>query len=282
MKTNGSTEPITQEPPAGTTIDVINPITLEKLYDIEETDQGGVDQVYRNARSVQTKIAAMSVAERVIEVLKLRDYVIENREELMTRVIRETGKSRVDAFTSELFEICDVIHVFAHRAGKVLSDQKVPTPIVLMGKKSKIIYQPLGTILVIPPWNYPLYQGLIPSILAFLAGNAVIVKPSEATPLKGLSEEMYEKSGFMKNAIQVVYGTGITGQRLIEGKPDKIHFTGSCNTGRKVMAQAARHLIPVDLELGGKDPSIVFADVNLERTVNGVMWGGFTTGGQSC
>jgi len=282
MDTNGYTEAPTQDAATSTTIDVINPITLEKLYSIEETDQGGIDQVYRNAREVQPKIAAMSVTERVKEVLKLRDYIIDNREELMTKVILETGKSRVDAFTSELFEICDVIHVFAHKAKKVLRDQKVPTPIVLMGKKSKVIYQPLGTILVIPPWNYPLYQGLIPSILAFLAGNAVIVKPSEATPLKGVFEEMYEKSGFLQNAIQIVYGTGETGRRLIDARPDKIHFTGSCATGRKVMAQAAQYLIPVDLELGGKDPSIVFEDINLERTVNGVMWGGFTTGGQSC
>jgi len=263
-------------------IDVVNPITLEKLYQIEETDQSSIDQKYRTAKTVQKEISKLSVEERVAEILKLRDYIIENREMLMTKVIQETGKSRVDAFTSELFEICDVIHVFSHKAKKVLKDKKVPTPIVLMGKKSKVIYQPLGVILIIPPWNYPLYQGLIPSILAFLAGNAVIVKPSEVTPLKGVFEEIYEKSGFMKNAIQVVYGSGETGKRLIDARPDKIHFTGSCATGKKIMAQAAQYLIPVDLELGGKDPSIVFDDVNLERTVNGVMWGGFTTAGQSC
>ncbi|HIN40801.1 MAG TPA: aldehyde dehydrogenase family protein [Flavobacteriales bacterium] len=273
-------EPINSNAPD--TIDVINPITLEKLYHIEETGQHGVDKVYKLAHEVQPKIAALPVSERVKEVLKLRDYIIENREILMTKVIQETGKSRVDAFTSELFEICDVIHVFSHKAKKVLKDQKVPTPIVLMGKKSKVIYQPLGVVLIIPPWNYPLYQGLVPSIMAFLAGNAVIVKPSEVTPLKGVFEEIYEKSGFIKNAIQVVYGTGDTGKRLIDSRPDKIHFTGSCTTGKKIMAQASQYLIPIDLELGGKDPSIVFDDVYLERTVNGVMWGGFTTAGQSC
>ncbi|PCJ87833.1 MAG: aldehyde dehydrogenase [Flavobacteriales bacterium] len=263
-------------------IDVLNPITLEKLYEIEETEQPKINEVYKRARAAQLTIAALSVKQRVKEVLKIRDYVIDNREKLITQLIKETGKSRTDAYTSELFEICDVIHVFAKKAPKVLADQKVPTPIVLMGKKSKIIYQPLGTILIIPPWNYPIYQGLIPSLLAFLAGNAVIVKPSEHTPLKGLFEEMYEKSGFVKDAIQIVYGSGVTGQRLIDKRPDKIHFTGSCRTGKKIMAQASQYLIPVDLELGGKDPSIIFDDVNMERTVNGVMWGGFTTAGQSC
>ena len=140
-------EPINSNAPD--TIDVINPITLEKLYHIEETGQHGVDKVYKLAHEVQPKIAALPVSERVKEVLKLRDYIIENREILMTKVIQETGKSRVDAFTSELFEICDVIHVFSHKAKKVLKDQKVPTPIVLMGKKSKIIYQPLGVVLII-------------------------------------------------------------------------------------------------------------------------------------
>jgi len=263
-------------------IRVISPITLQELYTIEEASDEQIKSVFETARNVQPKIAALMVQQRVQEVLKLRDYIIDNREKIITRLIQETGKSKVDAYTSEIFEICDVIDVFKGKAPKVLKDKKVATPLVLMGKKSKIIYQPLGVILVIPPWNYPVYQALIPGIMAFLAGNATIVKPSEHTPLKGLFEEIYEKSGFMKNAIQVVYGTGITGAKLIDQKPDKIHFTGSCNTGKKVMAQASQYLIPVDLELGGKDPSIVFEDVSLERTVNGVMWGGFTTAGQSC
>jgi len=264
------------------TIPVINPITLEKLYDVEETSEQKIAEVYKKAHAVQPKIAALSIDERVNEILKIRDYIIDNREKTLTRIIQETGKSRVDGMTSEIFEIIDVIDVFRKLTPKVLKNKTVPTPIVLMGKKSEIWYEPMGTILVIPPWNYPLYQALIPSMMAFLAGNSVIVKPSEVTPLKGLIEEIFEKSGFMKDAIQIVYGSGVTGVRLIDAKPDKIHFTGSCRTGRKIMAQAAQYLIPVDLELGGKDAAIVFEDINIERTVNGIMWGGYTTGGQSC
>lgn len=264
------------------TINVINPITNEKLYTIQETEQEQIANVYSVAKSCQAKIEALTLQQRVDEVLKLRDYIIENRERLINRLIQETGKSRMDAIVSEIFEICDVIDVFRKKALTVLADKSVATPLVLMGKKSKIVYQPLGVILVIPPWNYPIYQCLVPSIMSFLAGNATIVKPSEITPLKGLFEEMFEKSGFLKNAIQIVYGSGITGARLIDAKPNKIHFTGSGKTGKKIMAQASNYLIPVDLELGGKDPAIVFEDVNIERTVNGVMWGGFTTAGQSC
>ncbi len=265
-----------------TTIDVINPITKTKLYSIEETSEQAVADVFKRAREIQPAIQKLTVRQRVAEIIKIKEYVIDNREEVLTRIVQETGKSRVDGFTSEIFEIVDVIDVFAKLAPKFLKNKKVPTPLVLMGKKSEIWYEPLGTILVIPPWNYPLFQSLIPSIMAFLSGNSVIAKPSEVTPLKGLIEEILDKSGFMKDAIQVVYGTGITGARCIDAKPDKIHFTGSCATGKKIMAHAAQYLIPVDLELGGKDAAIIFNDINIERTVNGIMWGGFTTGGQSC
>ena len=263
-------------------IAVNNPINGEKLYDLEETSDDTIKQLYQNAKTAQQKTATLTVEQRVDEVLKLRDYIIEHREIILDRIISETGKSRLDALTSELFEVCDFIHVFASRAPKILKDETVSTPIVLMGKKSKIFYEPLGTILIITPWNYPFYQGLIPAISAFLAGNSAIVKPSELTPLKSLFEEIFDKAGFPKNAIQIVYGSGVTGKRLIDAQPDKIHFTGSGKSGKKIMAQAAQNLIPVDLELGGKDPAIVFDDVKLERTVNGVLWGGLTTSGQAC
>ncbi|MFC2175624.1 aldehyde dehydrogenase family protein [Bacteroidota bacterium] len=265
-----------------TTIDVLNPITNTKLYSIQETSEKEVAEVFARARAIEPAIRKLSVDERIKEILKIKEYVIENREALLTKIVLETGKSRSDGFTSEIFEIVDVIDVMAKLAPKVLKNKTVPTPIVLMGKKSEVWLEPLGTILVIPPWNYPLYQSVVPAVMSFLAGNATIAKPSEVTPLQGVIEEILEKSGFFKGAIQVVYGTGITGARCIDAKPDKIHFTGSCKTGKKIMAQAAGHLIPVDLELGGKDAAIVFDDINLERTVNGIMWGGFTTAGQSC
>jgi acyl-CoA reductase-like NAD-dependent aldehyde dehydrogenase len=197
-------------------------------------------------------------------------------------LIEETGKSRFDAYTSEIFAVCDLISYYKGASKKILRDKKVHTPIFLMGKKSRIVYEPLGTILVITPWNYPFFQGIVPSILAFIAGNSVIVKPSELTPLQGLWEKMISESGFPQDAIQFAYGGRETGAALMDKRPDKIHFTGSVRAGKIIMAKAAEQLIPVDLELGGKDPSIVFDDVHIERTVNGVMWGAFTTAGQSC
>ena len=262
--------------------DVLNPITNELLYSIDETSEAEMQEIFQKSRSVQGKIGKMSVKQRVTEVMKINDFMIANQEMIITRIVEETGKARLDAMTSEFFEILDVIDYFRKVSHKILADKKVHTPIVLLGKKSKVVFEPKGVILIVAPWNYPLYQTLIPAILAFISGNASVVKGSEHTPLQGLIEEILTGAGFMKDAIQPIYGTGITGVRAIDQRPDKIHFTGSGKTGKKIMAQAAQYLIPVDLELGGKDPSIVFEDVNLEKTVNGVMWGTFTGCGQSC
>ena len=259
-----------------------NPITNKKLYDIEESSTLQVEQVFETARKLHPVLKNMPVEKRVQEISKINDYIIANREEIITRIVEETGKSRFDALSSEILEVSDTIDYFKKVAPKLLKDKKIHTPIILMGKKSKVVFEPLGTILIITPWNYPFYQMLLPSILAFLSGNASIIKPSEITPLKGLIEKILNESGFIKDAIQVIYGGKETGKQLIDAKPDKIHFTGSVLTGKKIMEQAAKHLIPVDLELGGKDPAIVFEDVNIERTANGLLWGSFTNCGQSC
>ena len=120
------------------------------------------------------------------------------------------------------------------------------------------------------------------SLGAFLAGNAVILKPSEQTPLQGLLEEVLSASPLVKRTIQVAYGTGVTAQQLIAARPDKIFFTGSTRTGKRILKQASDLLIPAEMELGGKDQMIVFEDVNLKRTVAGALWGALTNAGQSC
>jgi len=263
-------------------INVVNPLTKEQLYDIEPMQEKELKVVFDRAEVVQQKIAALTVKERINEIVKISDYLIEHHKIICDRVVSETGKTAFEALSNELFGICDTIDYYRDQAEKILKPQKVHTSMVLMGKKSRIEFDPMGTVLIIAPWNYPLIQCFVPSILAFLAGNAVVYKPSEITPLKGLYEEILDGAGFMKDAIQVVYGGKDTGAALIEQRPDKIHFTGSTRAGRHIMAAASKHLIPVDLELGGKDPAIVFEDVDIEKTANGLIWAAFTNAGQSC
>jgi acyl-CoA reductase-like NAD-dependent aldehyde dehydrogenase len=263
-------------------IEVMNPSTGEKLYTIAEASDAAIAEAYRGAREAYGVISAMSVAERVAEVAKLRRYIVEHKEGIIDAIAAETGKSRTDALISEIFNTVDAVDYYIRNAEKILAPQKVATPIILYPKKSRIFYEPMGPVLIISPWNYPFNLTVIPFVCAFLAGNAVVFKPSEWTPLKGLLEEMTQKSGFIDGALQVIYGGKQTGKRLIDGRPAKVFFTGSCRGGREVMKQGAEHLIPVELELGGKDPCIVFDDVDLERTVNGVIWGGMTNAGQTC
>jgi acyl-CoA reductase-like NAD-dependent aldehyde dehydrogenase len=268
--------------PFMTDISVTNPLSGQVLYHLSEPSPEELQQVWQQARSAQERVAGLSVNQRANAVIRLQHVIHDQKEQILDRIVNETGKSRFDALSSEIFGCLDACEHLARIAPTALADQQAHTPLVLMGKKSQIWFEPLGTVLVIAPWNYPFYQILVPALSAFLAGNAVLLKPSELTPLKGLIEDLLKAADFPEHALQVVYGGKTTGQTLVEARPELIFFTGSVASGKKIMATAAQNLTPVVLELGGKDPMLVFEDVNLERTVNGALWGALTTAGQSC
>jgi aldehyde dehydrogenase (NAD+) len=242
-----------------------------------------VARIFTRARQAQPEILSWEVGKRLEFVDRLRAIIIARQADILDRIQADTGKSRTDALTAEIFGTLDHLDYLKKNAAKVLADRKVPTPFALMGKKSKIYFEPVGTALIISPWNYPFYQAIVPITLAFVVGNAVIYKPSSATPLKGLVEELLAEAGFDPAWVQVVYGPGRKlGDQLIDQRPDKIFFIGSQRAGRQIMARAAAHLIPVELEMGGKDPMVVFEDANLRRAAAGAVWGAFTNTGQSC
>ncbi len=239
-------------------------------------------QNFKIAKEAQIDIRNLTIPQRLKYVSALKSLILREKEIIIERIQDDTNKSKSDALVSEIFGVLDHLSFLEKESIKALADEKVKTPIALLGKKSRIFYQPLGTILIISPWNYPFYQAIVPIMAAFVSGNACIYKPSEFTPLTGLIEELLSRIGMNAGWAQVVYGDGKIGSQLIEQRPDKIFFTGSVATGKKIMAQAANQLIPVELELGGKDPSIVFADANLKRAASGVVWGALTNCGQSC
>jgi acyl-CoA reductase-like NAD-dependent aldehyde dehydrogenase len=234
------------------------------------------------ARNGSAALRRTSLADRLRYLDALRVAILRRREEIVTRIQQDTGKGRADALISEIFGVLDNLAWLQSHAGKALADHKQHTPLALMGKSSQTWYEPLGTILIISPWNYPFYQAIVPIACALAAGNTVVYKPSEHTPLTGLVEDLLAEAQLPPNWVQVAYGDGAVGAALVAEKPDKIFFTGSTRTGKRIMAQAAEHLIPVELELGGKDAMIVFADANLTRAAAGAAWGGLTTTGQSC
>ncbi len=241
-----------------------------------------VGLIFKRARESAIHIKNLSLKERINIVNNLRQIILHKKEYIIDRILAETKKSRLDALASEIYPVLDHLQFIEQKAYQFLKDQKISTPLALMGKKSQVVYDPMGVILVISPWNYPFYQALTPITTSFVCGNATIFKPSEYTPMKGLVEEILQEAGISLEWVQVVYGDGKKGAQLILEGPDKIFFTGSVGTGKAIMKAASEKLIPVELELGGKDPMIVFSDANIDRAVAGALWGAMTNTGQSC
>ena len=249
----------------------------------QDSTPAGIAQIFEQARQARREIVDWPLEKRLEIIAKLKAVIIDRQALILDRIQQETGKSRIDALTAEIFGTLDHLDYLGKQSRRVLADRKVPTPLALMGKKSRIYFEPLGTALIISPWNYPFYQAIVPITLAFAVGNAVVYKPSHLTPLAGLVEELLAAADFRPGWVQVVYGRGAeVGDALIGARPDKIFFIGSARTGQQIMQRAARHLIPVELEMGGKDPMIVFEDADIERAAAGAVWGAFTNTGQSC
>lgn len=242
-----------------------------------------INQLYTNARAAFNNWSVLTVQERLAYLAKLRLVIIDQLDYLANTISEATGKVEVEAITTELLTVLDSITFLEKHAVASLAKQKVKTPIMFFGKKSYIYYQPRGVVLVISPWNFPFQLSLIPALNAVISGNSVIIKPSEVTPQVGIvMEEILSQAGFPEHVIQIAHGDYRVGQELVAGKPDFIFFTGSVAIGKKIQMEAAKHLIPTILELGGKDSMIVFPDAHLERAVNGALWGAFTNAGQVC
>jgi acyl-CoA reductase-like NAD-dependent aldehyde dehydrogenase len=233
------------------------------------------------ARQAQAEWQATSFEDRAKALRRFRDLLIDQQDRLADIVTSETGKPRADVFGNELFYVCDAIGFWTKSAKKWLKHRKI-RPHLFKVKKVLSTYQPLGVVGIISPWNFPLVLTAGDAMPALMAGNAVIIKPSELTPFTALFvAELAQKTGFPDNLLQVVIGGAETGEALVDNV-DMISFTGSVEVGKHVMRRAADRLIPVSLELGGKDPMIVLKDADLERAANACVWGALMNCGQVC
>jgi acyl-CoA reductase-like NAD-dependent aldehyde dehydrogenase len=264
-----------------TVIPVVNPATLEKIADVPATDAAGVRAAVQRARTVQQQWARTSFAERSVALKRYRDVIIDHKERIAAVIASETGRPRGDIYTSELLPWCDAVGYWAKTAARSLADEKV-RPHLLKNKKVYVSYHPIGVVGIIGPWNFPFVLTVGEALPALMAGCAVIIKPSEVTPLSAMiGAELAETAGLPHGLLQVIPGYGDTGANLVDCA-DMICFTGSVETGRKVAERAAKRLIPVSLELGGKDPMVVLRDANLERAATGCVWGALFNAGQVC
>ncbi|MFD3746750.1 aldehyde dehydrogenase family protein [Nocardia sp. NPDC058633] len=262
-------------------IEVHNPATGELAGTVPVTTPDDVAAAVRELRLYQPEWEAIGPAGRKEWLLKMQDWLIDNTEHLAAVLQSETAKPRVDALIDPAFAV-DILGYYARRAGKFLADEH-PSPHSPLArvKSLTVAYRPYPVVGVITPWNFPLAMPAIDVFPALAAGAAVILKPSEVTPLSAVELARGWAEIGAPPVFKVVTGAGATGAAVVENA-DYIQFTGSTATGRKIAAACAERMVPYSLELGGKDPAIVLADADLDRAAHGIAFGGMFNAGQVC
>ncbi len=258
-----------------------NPATGDVIGSVPIMTPAEVDAAVARARAAANVWATRSFAAREEELVAFRKALAESVDDLASIIHRENGKPELEAYTEVMMSLGHVQHAAA-RAEKAMAPRKVSSG-MLANFRATVSYHPLGVVGVIGPWNYPLFTPMGSIAYALAAGNAVVWKPSELTPLIALEVEKIAKKTFaLPDLLQVVTGAGATGAALAKAAVDKIAFTGSAPTGKRVMMAAAERLTPVLLELGGKDAMIVDSDADLEKAAEAAVYGGLTNCGQAC
>lgn len=267
--------------PSPAVLESYNPATGEKLGAAPVCSAGEVCQAVAAARAAQRPWGMLTVRARIRALRPLQRLLVAQRDALVVLSVAEQGKDQMIAY-SEIFSALRLLNYFFRVAPRLLRTRPA-FPLVGLLHVNRIVLQPHGVVGVIAPWTYPVSLMLEPTFAALIAGNAVVIKPSEQTPLLGLKlGALFHEAGLPADLVQVVTGGAATGAALIAGGIDKLVFIGSTPNGRKAAALAGHHLVPLTLELGGKDAALVLADADLERAAAGIVWGANLNAGQTC
>jgi succinate-semialdehyde dehydrogenase/glutarate-semialdehyde dehydrogenase len=266
------------------TLESFNPATGQRVGAVPITDPARVQGVVDEVAEVQPFWAQLRLEDRARYMRRTAQVIIDHLDELTALLTREQGKPRAEAYSMELVPTIDALHWIADHGRKILADEKIRyTQRFLVGKKSFFSYEPLGVVGVISPWNYPWSIPFGEVAIALMAGNGVVLKPAELTPLVGQRiQDVFERAGLPDGIVRAVHGGGEVGNALVESSVGKVFFTGSVETGRKVGVKCAERMKGSVLELGGKDAQVVLADANLDNAIAGCLWGGFANAGQTC
>jgi acyl-CoA reductase-like NAD-dependent aldehyde dehydrogenase len=261
-----------------------NPATLEELGRVKIYDQEQVLKCAQEAHRAFLSWSALSYKARGAYLLRARQFILDHLDEIAKVISEDCGKPLVEALSSDLLPICDLIYYYAKNTERLLKPETVRIGVMnVLGRRSKVHYFPLGVIGIISPWNFPFSIPMSEVVMALMAGNCVLLKPADATPLVGVKiEEIFKGAGFPEGVFTHLPGGADTGEALLDAPVDKILFTGSVRVGKRVMAKCAERLIPCTLELGGKDPMIVCSDADLENAARAAVWGAFSNAGQIC
>lgn len=241
-----------------------------------------IRRVYEKQCENRWKMAATTASERINRLKRLKQALWGRRSEMHGALYDDFKKNPGEADLTEILPVmAEIKHTIKHLESW-MRPIRVKTPWLLFGTTSEIRYEPKGLVLILSPWNYPVYLSINPLVAALGAGNCVIVKPSSKVPhtarfLKKLLSDL-----FPEEEVALFEGSSAVCDELLKNRFDHIFFTGSSNVGKTVMAAAARQLTPVTLELGGKSPAIVDETADVQKTAERVMWGKFINAGQTC
>jgi acyl-CoA reductase-like NAD-dependent aldehyde dehydrogenase len=261
----------------------VSPLDGKALDPVVATTVDEVPGILEKARAAQAIWGALPLADRIDAIYKVKDRVLDRGEEIARTLRAECGKPEGESWTAEVLPNADLIEHWVEHIEATLAPEEVHLDVMTYPGKSGVIFAvPRGVIALITPWNFPIAIPLRTLVPALLAGNAVVFKPSEHSPRAGAIVARLFEGLVPDGVVSLLQGAGDVGAAVIAGGVDLVVFTGSVATGKKIALAAAERLVPVSLELGGKDAAIVLDDADLERTARGLVWGAFNNAGQNC
>ncbi len=262
----------------------VNPATGEVLRQFECATESEIHQAVARARAAQFDWNAGGVGKRIAILRDFQRLLHERKSDIAALITREAGKPCVEALLTEVLVVLDAARFCTENAYGFLREQPLPHGNLAMKTKAgRILRETYGVIGIISPWNYPFSIPATESLSALVTGNAVVLKPSELTSLTALElSSLLHAAGVPRDVFQILVGDGACGAALINSEIDKLVFTGSLATGKRIAQAAATRLLPVVLELGGKDPMLVLDDADLDVASSGAVWGAFVNAGQAC
>ena len=262
----------------------VNPATGETLRELECTSEQQVHDAVARARAAQPAWLELGTRLRITVLKNFQHILHEKKSEVARLITREAGKPYVEALTTEVLVVLDAARFYIENAYRLLRDEALPHGNLAMKTKAgRILREPYGVIGIVSPWNYPFSIPATETLAALVAGNAVVLKPSEFTSLVALElASLLHQAGVPEDVFQVVVGEGPTGAALVNTEIDKLVFTGSVPTGKRIAQAASARLLPRVLELGGKDPMLVLQDADIDVASSGAVWGAFVNAGQTC
>ncbi len=261
-----------------------NPADGSLVAELKVASPDDVQSVVQRAKAAQPAWADRGLRERLKLLTNFQRLLLSRKQYFAQLISREAGKPIAEALTTEVLVVLDSVRFLKRYAYGAFRPKHVPhgNPI-MKAKRGRIMREPYGVIGIIAPWNYPFSTPATETLGALAAGNTVVLKPSEFTPAIALEfQKLLREAGVPDDVFQIVIGEGPVGAALVEAPIDKVIFTGSVATGRRVAELAGKRLLPVVLELGGKDPMIVFNDVDVDVVSSGAVWGAFMNAGQTC